>query len=116
MFSSATLTANSTPVKVAEAIKTNMLTNYAASIYVGGDFDSGTVALYVSPDNGATLYPLKDDSGTAISVTDDEVFFITLGGGQGDSNNANPNLREQIWAEITGAGTPSVTVTVNSNT
>lgn len=114
MFSECTLVANSAPLKAAEAIKAQGTTNYAATIYVNGTFDNGTVALYVSIDNGLTLIALKDSNGDPVTATTAEAFYITLGGGIGTRQDGN-QVSEQIWAQITGAGSPSVKVQVNSN-
>ncbi len=116
MFTQVLIAAKDTNYKAADVQNPNK-DFYAASIYVTGtDFDGGTVALYSSIHNGATLGALKDDTGTAVTTTANAVFFVTLGGGY-SSNIGQGFVGEQIWAKITGSGgsLSGVYVSVNSN-
>lgn len=105
MGHSATFAADGTK-KVTNVKRVNG-TKYAASIYIAGGFGGGTLTLHASIDNGATLIPIKDSAGAAISVTVNDLFFIELGGGQDED--------EQIYATLSGSTAPSLTVTANSN-
>lgn len=43
------------------------------SVYISGDFGGGTVTAFLNAD-GTNDIPIKDASGIAISLTDDDVF------------------------------------------
>lgn len=69
-------------------------------------FDSGTVTIQASPDNGATKVTLKDVGGTTVSITADDVYNIRLG--------YAGKLGEEIklYATMVGAVTPSPVVDI----
>lgn len=82
---------------------------YLVTFVISGTFGSGTLAFYLSPDLGTTLVALKDQSDNAVSATAATSFDAQLG----NSNNNNDVL--QIWATITGATSPNVTVNAYDN-
>ncbi len=113
MLSSASISANSVPVLVAQATKREGATNYAASVYIQGTFDSATVTLYASYDNGKTLCVIKNSALTTLTATANAMLYVQLGGGDTSTPQAWP---EQIWAQAAGGGgSLAVTVTANSN-
>lgn len=83
--------------------------SFLATLLVSGTFSSGTLAYYVSPDAGVTQIPLKDLTGSAITSTANDMVNINLG------NGSHLGDQPSIWATITGAGTPTVTVNTYDN-
>lgn len=75
-----------------------------------GGFGGGTLTLLISLDGGTTKNPMKDQSGTAYSVTAAD----TLTGSVPARLNAN-DVRPIIYAKLTGSTNPNLTLTVVDN-
>lgn len=87
-------------------------TYYQMTIVTSGTFGGGTVAFFVSPDNGVTQIPLKIAAGTPyVATAPDYLNFSNFGG----SNQQNPNKQLSFWATVTGATNPNINVTVFDN-
>lgn len=93
--------------KIGVAKRPNNLDLYMATIMVSGTWGGGTIAWKVSPDGGTTKLTMKDASGTAYASTADDNFTINLGNGDTES--------PQFYASLTGATSPSLTITVFDN-
>ena len=105
------LTANTTGSGIEVASPNGLRkASYIFTLFTTGTFGGGTVAYFASPDNGTTLIPLKVAAVTAYTVTaNDYLNFPDFGA----SNNLTTKL--SIWAQLTGATTPSVTISVFDN-
>jgi hypothetical protein len=80
-----------------------------ATVFVYGTFGSGTLKLQASPDGGTTKIDLPNLSGTAISVTANGIYNIQLGNG----NALGADII--LYAVLTGATNPSLTVAIYDN-
>jgi len=71
---------------------------YEATVTLAGEFDSGTLTVQLSPDNGVTKVTLRDVAGSIVSVADDDVYNIRVG-------YAGKNGEElEIYATMAGGG------------
>jgi hypothetical protein len=83
---------------------------YVNTIYASGAWSGGSLAFFVSPDGGVTLIPLTSTpGGTGIALTANGMIGSQFGH---PSNNTQTST---LWATITGASTPNVTVLVDDN-
>lgn len=103
------IAANNVTVELCEAIRPKDLDFYEATVFVDGTFSGGTVQLLASPDGGTTKTVLRDVAGTLVNITANDVYNIRLGNG---NKNADYIL---LYADITGATTPNLNVTVFDN-
>lgn len=83
---------------------------WSGRFLVYGTFGSGTVALKLSPDGGTTKISLKDSAG-AIAITSNDVVDMPISG-YSDKNNESLT----IYASLSGATSPSITIEVWDNT
>lgn len=84
---------------------------YVATIMAYGTFSSGTVEIYISPDRGTTKIPLTLAPGSpAVTFTANGMVLVNFG--NISSNNQTPLT---VYAGISGASSPSVTVAVYDN-
>lgn len=83
---------------------------YMATVSIFGTFGGGSVALKMSPDKGTTKIAMKDLSGVSYAVTSDDTIDIILGAG---TSSLGDEIK--IYATMSGATTPSVTVIVHDN-
>lgn len=95
--------------EIAMVVKPHNATTYNATICVSGTFGGGTVTLQLSPDNGTTKIPLKDQSGSVWSATANDVIEIEIG--NSSHNSDNPIL----YATNAGGVGVNMTVTVFDN-
>ena len=80
-------------------------TQYVSLLLAYGTWGGGTLAFFLSPDNGTTKIPLtQTPGGTGISLTANGMAVITLG-----TPNTNTD-QLQLWATLSGATNPSITV------
>lgn len=83
---------------------------FIATVLVSGTFGGGTVALGVSPDNGTTIFPIKDETGNAQSVT---ALGAMLTKPLGDSNSNGDGL--SLWVTVSGATSPNISINTFDN-
>lgn len=74
------------------------------SVYVTGDFGSGTLTVTSSPNGGSVFVPVKDQNGNAISLTDDDLFNVRL-----MSDATNPAI---IRFSLSGSSSPDIDVDI----
>lgn len=74
------------------------------SFQVAGTFGSGTLVVEATLD-GTNYTPVKDSSGTAISLTAADIFNVTLYTG-------DPNSPGRVRFTLTGATSPNIQVTM----
>lgn len=74
------------------------------SIYVVGDFGSGTVSLFTSPDNKTTFVAINDSTGSAISYTANGATNFEV------QSSATPGEEVALRATLAGATDPDVDV------
>jgi hypothetical protein len=103
----ATVTSNTT-VYLATVVKPHNADMYLATASVYGSFGGGTVNLQMSPDGGTTKINLRDINGV-VAITDNNAVDIALGCGAKNSDNI------LLYAVLSGATAPSLTVTVHDN-
>lgn len=83
---------------------------YINTIYAYGTFGGGTLAFFVSPDGGTTKIALTSSpGGTGISLTANGMIGNQFGHPSTNTQTAS------LWATITGATSPSITVLVDDN-
>lgn len=83
---------------------------YLVTVHVTGDFDSGTVSIQSSVDNGTTKVTLKDVGGNVVAVTADDVYNIELGYPSKNGETID------IYATMDGSGgSPDIVVTGDDN-
>jgi hypothetical protein len=82
------------------------------TVLIDGTFSSGTVALYLSPDAGVTLYDLLDSSGAAVTAAAKKAVAFEA---QSIRKYGNSSTPLSLVAKVTGAGTPSITVILTSS-
>ena len=106
-----TFTANNQSSQICEIRKTRRDASfYINTIYVQGTFGGGTLAFYVSIDGGVTKIPLTSSpGGTGITLTANGTIGNQFGHPAANTQTAT------MWATITGATSPSVTVVVDDN-
>lgn len=111
MLQTTSFTANNQSSQIATAKKLNReITQYLVTILAYGTFGGGTIAFYLSPDGGTTKIPLTPSmGGTAISLTANGMGVITTGHPSSNTDTLT------MWATITGATSPSVTVKCYDN-
>lgn len=107
-----TTTQGTTPQRLATIARPNRdSNNYVATVLLWGTFGSGTLALFVSPDNGTTLIPLTSSpGGTAISFTALGMVLLNFG-----HTNRNTDIPMQLWGTLTGATAQNLNVGVYDN-
>lgn len=101
--------ASNTTVYICDINKKRDLTTWNAGVMVYGSFGGGTVGLFISPDGGTTKIAMYDASGVAITSTANDDYTICFGGGA--TNSDAPKL----YATMSGATAPSVTVAIYDN-
>lgn len=104
----ATLTTN-TSAYVCQVIKARQYDSWRGLFFAYGTFGGGTVAWQWSPDGGTTKLAMNDFNGNAVVSTANDSFFADME--TGDKNNDKVNL----YATLTGATSPSLTVGVYDN-
>lgn len=100
---SVTLTTNDS-VKICTVSRGTYMEMYESSLCIYGSFDGGTVTIQVSPDRGTTKITQKDIGGTSVVATENETYNIRLG----YAGILGQEL--EIYATITGATNPNITV------
>lgn len=104
-----TITENGT-TQLCTCAKPRTLQTWFAMLNAYGTFSGGMLTYQVSTNGGTTKVNLKDYSGTVYTATADDAVTMDLG-------VASINGREPIlYAVLTGAGTPSITIDVMDNT
>lgn len=103
------LSANTTGMYVCHVKKPHTLLKWEASLTGYGTYGGGTLAWFMTPDAGATLIALTDLVDTAVSMTTNKVYNAAL------CTGAKNNDQLQIWVTLSGATTPSLTVTAYDN-
>jgi len=74
------------------------------TVFVGGDFDGGTITALLSGDN-TNFVAIKDASGTAISLTSGDIFNFEV---QSDSLDQPMKLK----IALAGSTSPSINVRI----
>lgn len=105
----ANITANNQTVYLCDIHKKRDFHEWKAGVIVYGTFSGGTVTLYISPDNGSTLVPMMDASGTPITSTANDNYTTSFGG------TAKNNDAAKLYVGITGATTPTITYAIYDN-
>lgn len=96
-------------VFLCSASRGTVMDAYEVTVFATGTFDSGTITIQASPDQGSTLVTLKDTGGTTVSITADDVYNIRTG-------YAGKNGEEiGIYATMVGATSPDVQITAFDN-
>lgn len=75
-----------------------------ATLFVTGDFGSGTVTLQASPDNGTTWVGVPDAAGNTVSFTANGIINFEL-----FSNPENPVM---LRYNLAGSSSPAITCTL----
>lgn len=83
---------------------------YKATISIYGTWSSGTATIQMSVDGGTTKVDLEATVGTAFSATANKIFNLSETVMRGD--NTTPVI---LYATLSGAGSPSLTVKVDDN-
>ncbi len=105
-------TADAANTEFASCAKPRTSDKYLATVSIYGTFGSGTVTLFMSPDNGTTKIALIDDlTGVAFSLTAARCFDIEMGTGDGSAGTSEIKL----YATLAGATNPSLNITVHDN-
>lgn len=86
-------------------------TAYEATITVTGTFGGGTFKLQTSVDGGTTKVDAKDGTGTTWSITANGQVTIRI-----PCANVLPESTLSLYGDLSGATSPSITVTVHDNT
>lgn len=106
---SVSITADTTGTFVCNVVKKRGMPDYNYTIEGYGTFGSGTLAWFVSPDNGTTLIAMTDLTDVALSMTTNKMY-------KGSLNTGSKNTdRQSIWVKMTGSTAPSVTAAVYDN-
>ncbi len=92
------------------AIRRNDAEWFGFGILARGTFGGGTLSFFVSDDDGATLIPLKDLTRSAITFTGNDYIDGDIRG----TTSTNSDVFE-IWATLSGATSPSITVNIRDN-
>jgi hypothetical protein len=74
---------------------------YLGTVFVSGNFGGGTLKLQASADGGTTKFDIPDQSGNVVSFTAQAMRNLELGTGG-----------INLYAVLSGATSPSITVTV----
>lgn len=90
---------------VAKSAKPRGADSYKATVIVAGTWSGGTIAWKLSPDKGVTKINAFDATGVAYSSSADDNFNIELAG-------SAMNGPIELYASLSGAATPSLTITV----
>ena len=99
-----------TSIKICSAGRGTHMDAYVVTVFADGNFGGGTVTIQASPDSGSTLVTLKDQGGTTVSITADDVYAI------GPLGYAGRNGEEiEIYATMSGSTTPDVNITAFDN-
>lgn len=105
-----TIAANTTGTAIVTVHKPRTLTEWFATFNAYGTFGGGTLSYAISTDGGTTKVAMKDISGSSYSATANDSVNISTG-------VSNHNGREPIiYAVLTGATSPSITIDVLDNT
>lgn len=100
---------SATTTEIAVANKPRNADFYFASIATSGTFGGTTVTLQMSPDGGTTKIGLKDQSGSAYSITAADVIDIQLGCGGTNTDQI------RLYAVTTGGTGININVDVFDN-
>lgn len=84
---------------------------YEATITVTGTFGGGTFKLQTSVDGGVTKVDAKDGTNTTWSITANGQVTIRI-----PCSDVTPELTPSLYGDLSGATSPSITVTVHDNT
>jgi hypothetical protein len=109
------LSANTTGTAIYTLQKSAYNTPLSVSLTAYGSFGSGTISYSISYNNGTTLIPLKLQNGTTYSTaTNDTIVFDGVGVlnnyGLPDTTNGI-----KIYAILTGATSPAITIVATDN-
>ena len=105
-----TITTNDSDTLLCPVVGRKGSDGYTATIVVTGTFGSGTIALKLSVDGGTTKVSLKDQNGDAIAITANDAVQIPVMGFGAELDGA-----PLLYASLSGATNPSLTVTVLDN-
>jgi hypothetical protein len=103
------MTADATNTLICRVTKPRHADIWKATVNIFGTFGSGTVALNMSTDGGTTKVAIKNASGSAYTTTAADNFNMELG------NGGRYNDDILIYATLSGATNPSITITVHDN-
>lgn len=109
------LSANTAGTAVYTLQKSAYDTPLTVSLAAYGTFGSGTLTYSISYNNGTTLIPLKLENGTTYSTSTNDV--IVFGGVSPRNNFGLPDTTNgiKIYAVLTGATGPSITIVATDN-
>lgn len=103
-----TLTTN-TDYQIATVKRRDGAEAYMATINAGGTWGGGTITWKVSFDGGSTKFTMKDESGSDVTSTADDMFNCNLGNGGGLTD------APIIYATLSGSAGASIVVTLVDN-
>ena len=109
MLHTVAFTANNQSSRLFDVIRRHDASHFIATIMAYGTWGSGTLSFYLSPDGGTTKIPMQDFSGAQQTLTADGSFNPNLGNSSGNNDVLS------VWATLTGATTPSITVKTYDN-
>ena len=99
-------------ILIASVSRGTEMDRYEISVFVGltgDDFGSGTVTIQASPDKGVTKTTLKDVAGTVVSITENDIYNISLG------YAGKLGQEIDIYATMAGGTTPNVNIVAFDN-
>lgn len=103
------LAATTTGAKVCNVKKKRDMPLFYYTIMGYGAFGGGTLAWFVSPDNGTTLIPMTDLTDTAVSMTTNKMYDGSLCASSHNTDTLS------IWVTLSVATSPSLTASVYDN-
>lgn len=104
-----TLTGDTAGAFICAVRKQRGLDFWRALLTAYGEFDSGTLSWYLSPDNGVTLIPMTDSDDTELVMTANKAVNCSL-----TTGSHNDDLIT-VWVELAGSTAPSIVVTAYDN-
>ena len=97
--------ANATQAIATIRVQNRDKVNYVATILVYGTFGGGTLALFLSPDNGTTLIPLTGSpGGSAASFNANGMLQLNCGFPVANTDTL------KLYATLSGATSPNLNV------
>lgn len=99
-----TVTVDADEVVTIATLRTSGIVGCVSSVWLSGTFGSGTITLKASIDDGTTKIALKDLTGTAVTVTANDIVPLdTMGWGA-------PSEEIILYASMSGATNPDVDI------
>lgn len=96
-------------VKICNVVRNRNLQEWRGLLMAYGTFGSGTVAWYISPDNGTTLIAMTDLTDAAITMTTAKAYDSSLTTGSKNTDKIS------IWVVLSGATSPALNIVVYDN-